>query len=43
LAKTFGASKTGIASINAQTLLTGHYFAIIKAGKHYIQKQFIKL
>jgi hypothetical protein len=43
LSKTFGASKTGTASLNVHTLLPGHYFAIIKAGKHYVQKQFIKL
>jgi hypothetical protein len=43
ISKTFGANKTGTASLDVHTLLPGHYFAIIKAGKHYVQKQFIKL
>ena len=43
ISKTYGASKTGTASLDVHTLLPGHYFAIIKAGKHYVQKQFIKL
>ncbi|MEN9349820.1 MAG: Leukotoxin [Bacteroidota bacterium] len=43
LTQTFGTSKTGTASLDLQRLLPGHYFAIIKAGKHYLQKQFIKL
>jgi hypothetical protein len=43
LTQTFGTSKTGTASLDLHRLLPGHYFAIIKAGKHYLQKQFIKL
>jgi hypothetical protein len=43
ISKTYGASKTGTASLDVHSLLPGHYFAIIKAGKHYVQKQFIKL
>ena len=43
MTKAFGASKTGTASLDVHMLLPGHYFAIVKAGKHYVQKQFIKL
>jgi hypothetical protein len=43
ITKTFVASKTGTAGLAVHTLLPGHYFAVVKAGKHYVQKQFIKL
>jgi hypothetical protein len=43
ISKTYGASKTGTASLDVHTLIPGHYFTIVKAGKHYVQKQFIKL
>jgi len=43
ITKKFAASKTGTAGLAVHTLLPGQYFAIVKAGKHYVQKQFIKL
>jgi len=41
--KTFAASKNGFASIDVQQLKAGAYVAVIKAGKNYLLKQFIKL
>jgi hypothetical protein len=43
LNKTFAASKNGFASIEAPHLKAGSYVAVIKAGKNYLLKQFIKL
>ena len=41
--KIFTASKNGIASIEVPHLKAGAYVAVIKAGKNYLLKQFIKL
>jgi hypothetical protein len=41
--KTFAASKNGFASIEVPHLKAGSYVAVIKAGKNYLLKQFIKL
>jgi hypothetical protein len=41
--KTFSVSKNGFASIDVTTLKAGTYVAVIKAGKNYLLKQFIKL
>jgi hypothetical protein len=41
--KTFAASKNGFASIDVRQLKAGAYVAVIKAGKNYLLKQFIKL
>jgi hypothetical protein len=41
--KTFAASKNGFASIEVTHLKAGSYVAVIKAGKNYLLKQFIKL
>jgi len=41
--KTFAASKNGFASIDVRQLKAGTYVAVIKAGKNYLLKQFIKL
>ena len=41
--KIFTASKNGIASIEVPHLKAGTYVAVIKAGKNYLLKQFIKL
>ncbi len=43
LNKTFAASKNGLASIEIPHLKAGSYIAVIKAGKNYLLKQFIKL
>lgn len=43
LNKTFAASKNGFASIKVPHLKAGSYVAVIKAGKNYLLKQFIKL
>jgi len=43
LNKTFAASKNGLASIEIPHLKAGSYVAVIKAGKNYLLKQFIKL
>ena len=41
--KTFAASKNGLANIEVPHLKAGSYVAVIKAGKNYLLKQFIKL
>jgi len=41
--KIFTASKNGIALIEVPNLKAGAYVAVIKAGKNYLLKQFIKL
>jgi hypothetical protein len=41
--KIFAASKNGIAIIEVPNLKAGTYVAVIKAGKNYLLKQFIKL
>jgi hypothetical protein len=41
--KMFTASKNGFASIEVPHLNAGTYVAVIKAGKNYLLKQFIKL
>jgi hypothetical protein len=41
--KIFAASKSGFASIEVPYLKAGAYVAVIKAGKNYLLKQFIKL
>jgi hypothetical protein len=43
LNKTFAASKNGLANIEVPHLKAGSYVAVIKAGKNYLLKQFIKL
>ena len=43
LNKTFAASKNGFAMIEVPHLKAGSYVAVIKAGKNYLLKQFIKL
>jgi len=43
LNKTFAASKKGLANIEVPHLKAGSYVAVIKAGKNYLLKQFIKL
>ncbi|MGB4723853.1 MAG: T9SS type A sorting domain-containing protein, partial [Sediminibacterium sp.] len=43
LNKTFATSKNGFASIEAPHLKAGSYVAVIKAGKNYLLKLFIKL
>ena len=43
LNKTFATSKNGFVSIDVLQLKAGAYVAVIKAGKNYLLKQFIKL
>jgi hypothetical protein len=43
LNKTFAASKNGLANIEVPHLKAGSYVAVIKTGKNYLLKQFIKL